>query len=220
MAGFEVTPPSPSSTTRRLSSPPAIRLRRMKSSQTDCPYCRNDATGFWTVEEVLGVPIPSSPCQLCLRGGHHVARVEAELLLQVLEGGRGAEGPHADDPAGEARVAVPAEGRALLDADPGGDRGGKDAVLVLPRLAVEQLPGWHADDTAPDAVGRELLVGGQAERDLAARGEEQDFGRAAGGVREDIGSLGEARGGPVLRPVDGGEGLTGQDQAHGLVAEL
>ena len=115
---------------------------------------------------------------------------------------------------------MPAKGRALLDTDPGGDRGEKDAVLVLLRLAVEQLPGRHADDTAPDAVGGELLVGGHAQRDLAPRREEEHFGSAAGGIRENVGSLREARGGPVLRPVDGGEGLTGQDQAHRLVAKL
>src|SRR5438876_231237 len=117
MAGFEVTPPSPSSATRCLSSPPAIRLRRMKSSHTDCPY-------------------------------------------------------------------------------------------------------WRSDATAPDAVGGELLVGGHTQRHLAPGREEEHFGSAAGGIREDVGSLREARGGPVLRPIDGGEGLTGQDQAHGLVAEL
>jgi hypothetical protein len=49
-------------------------------------------------------------------------------------------------------------------------------------------------------------VGGHAERDLAPRGEEQQhLGSAAGGVREDVGSLREARGCPVLRPVERGD---------------
>src|SRR4051812_42301696 len=51
IAGFDVTPPRPSSSTRRLSSPPAIGLRRMKSSQTDWPYCLRAATGFATAAE-------------------------------------------------------------------------------------------------------------------------------------------------------------------------
>src|SRR5438445_8665861 len=60
MAGLEVTPPRPSSSTRRLSSPPEMRVRRMKSSQTDWPYCLSAATGLWTAEErVLEVPITS-----------------------------------------------------------------------------------------------------------------------------------------------------------------
>src|SRR4029078_3071970 len=51
MAGFAVKPPRPSSATRRLSSPPTIRLRRMKSSHTDWPYCLRAATGFVTAAE-------------------------------------------------------------------------------------------------------------------------------------------------------------------------
>src|SRR6476659_7135735 len=50
IAGFDVTPPKSSSSTSRFSSPPAIRLRRMKSSQTDWPYCRSTVTGFWIAE--------------------------------------------------------------------------------------------------------------------------------------------------------------------------
>src|SRR5262245_14687481 len=51
IAGFDVTPPRPSSSTRRVSSPPAMRLRRMKSSHTDWPYCLSAATGFATAAE-------------------------------------------------------------------------------------------------------------------------------------------------------------------------
>src|SRR5262249_34589005 len=133
MAGFEVTPPRPSSSTRRLSSPPEMRVRRMKSSQTDWPYCRRAATGLWTAEvRVLEVPITSPSCgregsrgyryrlsrartlasrrawrspaasraapftsglraaELLPGGSHDVLRVEAELLLQLLERSGGA----------------------------------------------------------------------------------------------------------------------------------
>src|SRR5258706_15813315 len=57
MAGLDVTPPRPSSSTRRDSSPPAMRLRRMKSSQTDWPCCRRAATGLCTAEE-RGFEVP------------------------------------------------------------------------------------------------------------------------------------------------------------------
>ena len=46
--GFEVTPVTPSSSTSRARSPPEIMLRRMKSSQIDCPHRCNAAIGFST----------------------------------------------------------------------------------------------------------------------------------------------------------------------------
>src|SRR6266536_6406145 len=60
IAGLEVTPPRPSSSTIRLSSPPTRMLRRMKSSHTDCPYCCSDASGFEAAAvRTVKVPIPS-----------------------------------------------------------------------------------------------------------------------------------------------------------------
>src|SRR5689334_16539412 len=55
MAGFDVTPPSASSSTSFLSPPLAIRLRRMKSSHTDWPWSRIAASLF--AVSVLGVVV-------------------------------------------------------------------------------------------------------------------------------------------------------------------
>src|SRR5271168_3185914 len=46
MEGFEVTPRRPSSSISLLSSPVVIRLRRMKSSQTDWPKPIKAFSGF------------------------------------------------------------------------------------------------------------------------------------------------------------------------------
>src|SRR3954470_449812 len=72
---------------------------------------------------------------------------EPELPLQVLEGRGGAERVHADHPALAADVAVPPEDGRLLDADAGRDVRRNHLVAVLTWLALEQVPGRHADDT-------------------------------------------------------------------------
>src|SRR5262245_31174011 len=82
MAGFDVTPPRPSSSTRRLSSPPAIRLRRMKSSQTDWPYCLRAATGFATAVESEGDWLMA------------ILRLRRRLAVALLERGDLGEAPH------------------------------------------------------------------------------------------------------------------------------
>src|SRR5437773_4829238 len=99
MAGLEVTPPSPSSSTRRASSPPAMRLRRMKSSQTDWPYCRSAATGLCTAEgREFEVPIDVSPSRAGAR--LTVARLQRLDLAQAAHvpllaaEARGHEGAH------------------------------------------------------------------------------------------------------------------------------
>src|SRR6266545_852751 len=60
MAGLDVTPPRPSASTMRWSSPPVMRLARMKSSHTDWPYVCREASGFAAADErTLEVPITS-----------------------------------------------------------------------------------------------------------------------------------------------------------------
>src|SRR5580704_7767950 len=102
-----------------------MRLRRMKSSQTDCPYSRRAAIGL-AVAEGRGVSVMvglrgqrAHRCaELSGDGGDDLVGLEAELLLQFLEGRRGAERVHAHDLARQADVAGPPERRGLLDGDP------------------------------------------------------------------------------------------------------
>src|SRR5262245_39951755 len=82
IAGFDVTPPRPSSSTRRLSSPPAIRLRRMKSSHTDWPYCLRAATGLATAAVSEGDWLMA------------ILRSRRRLAVALLERGDLGEAPH------------------------------------------------------------------------------------------------------------------------------
>ena len=51
-------------------------------------------------------------------------------------------------------------------------------VAIGPLLAVEELPAGQADDTGADAVGDQLLVGLDGQRDLAAGGDQDHLGIA------------------------------------------
>src|SRR5262245_50709613 len=97
IAGFDVTPPRPSSSTRRVSSPPAIRLRRMKSSHTDWPYCLRAATGFATAagseEEWLMEMLRSRRClAVALLERRHLGEAPRVPLLGSVA--RADEGAH------------------------------------------------------------------------------------------------------------------------------
>ena len=87
----------------------------------------------------------------------------------------------------------PAEGGALLDDDAGGDRGREDGVAVLGGLPVEQLHRRHGHDAGVDAVGGELLVGGDGQADFGAGGDQDDLGGGVGVAGEDVGAAGDAR---------------------------
>src|SRR5271165_6377382 len=56
IAGLEVTPPRPSCCTMRASSPVVRRLRRILSSQTDCPSCASSTSRFSTRVEGIMKP--------------------------------------------------------------------------------------------------------------------------------------------------------------------
>src|SRR3954451_7814880 len=62
MLGFDVSPLTPSSRTRRSRPPPAMRLRLRKSSHTLCPTSRRHINGFIVHRPVaVRVVEPSSP---------------------------------------------------------------------------------------------------------------------------------------------------------------
>src|SRR2546428_733782 len=99
MAGFEVTPPRASSPTRRFSSPPAMRLRRMKSSHTDWPYWRREATGLATAagrkDGLLMTPSPRNDdgrLAVAALQGDDLGEAPRVALLARVAGGH--EGPH------------------------------------------------------------------------------------------------------------------------------
>src|SRR5215472_10396025 len=79
-------------------------------------------------------------------------RLESIFSQQLLERGRCAKCLHADDAAGPADVAFPAEGRGLLHGDARGYVGRQHAVLVRLRLMLENIPRRHGDHARADAL--------------------------------------------------------------------
>src|SRR5580658_6498427 len=133
--------------------------------------------------------------QHLLRRGDDSFRLEPEFLLQLLERSGAAEGLHTDDLAGGPDIAVPTQGRSLLDCDTSGNPGRQDAVAIRLRLMLEDVPGRHGDHARANSLGQQRLVRIDDERNLAARGNQDDLGRAIRRVRHDIGAAGNAGGG-------------------------
>src|SRR5512138_3539624 len=77
MAGFVVSPPSPSSTTKRASSPDAMIPRRRLSYQMLCPYRSSSRSRFATV---------GPPLEARLERAH--LRDAARVTLLAVEAGR------------------------------------------------------------------------------------------------------------------------------------
>src|SRR5258708_16911521 len=114
--------------------------------------------------------------------------LKAELTLQLLERRRGAKRLHPDDLASGTDIAVPPQHRSLLDSDARLHLGRKHALPIGLWLMLENIPGRHGDDTGMDPLGRQRFMRVDDQGDLAARGNEDDLGRTARGVRHDIGA--------------------------------
>src|SRR5262249_39882967 len=150
----------------------------------------------------------------------HALRREAELLDELFERRRGAERVHADALAVRSHVPAPAERRWLLDRDARADRRLQDGVAVLLWLAIEQLEARHADDPGRHAFLHELLVGVDAQAQLAAGREQQHLGLAARRVREHVRTARDARCGRVAGAIERGQRLAAEDHHHRLVPQL
>src|SRR5262245_6335803 len=142
---------------------------------------------------------------------------EAELLLQLLQRRRGAEGVHADALAVRADVAAPSERRRLLHRDARGHRRRQHRVAILDGLPLEELETRHAHDASTHAVLRELLVRRDAERHLAAGAQEQDLGQSTRAVGEHVGAAREPGGWRVARAIERRQRLAAEHQHDGIV---
>src|SRR6516164_1393228 len=96
------------------------------SSQRLCPRSWRISVAFTVVHPRSRPAVAASAprlSRLSLGGGghaiardlHHLVRGKAELGGELLQGRRGTEGVHPDDGAAVTDVAVPAQGRGLLD---------------------------------------------------------------------------------------------------------
>src|SRR4051812_22653162 len=160
-----------------------------------------------------------APLELLLGGCHDARGLETELFLQFLQGGRRAEGLHADHVAARTNITLPSQCRALFDGNPRGNGRREYFFAVRGGLAIEQLPGRHADNPAPDPLVRQCLVSSNTERDLAARGDEQDFRTAARRICQHVGTLRQSRRGREPRTVQRRQWLAREHERHRLVAK-
>src|ERR1700722_13605976 len=78
-------------------------------------------------------------------GSHHCLRVDVELLVDVGDLSRSAEGVHADEAAFEADVAFPAKFDGRFHRDPRASRT-KDRLLVGGVLLLEEQAARHGDN--------------------------------------------------------------------------
>ena len=160
------------------------------------------------------------PGDLFLGDRHDMVRRKAEFCEQTLERRRGAERVHADDGAPPPHIACPAERRRLLHRDARRNRVRKHLLAIGLVLLLEQLPGWHADDARRDALRRKLFGGGDAERNLAARADQDHLRWRTAEVGQYIGAARNTRGGSEAAAVKRRQRLPAQDQAGGLMLQL
>ena len=125
--------------------------------------------------------------------GHPVGG-EAELGQQLLERCRGAEGVHPDDRPAVPHVAVPAEGRRLLDGHPRLHRGRQHRVAVL--------RGWRSNSSqhgmlttrTPMPSAGSSLAGRHRQLDLRPGGQQDDVRGRPRRLRQHVGAPGHTRG--------------------------
>src|SRR5215831_18181477 len=74
------------------------------------------------------------------RDGHDALRFEAEFVLKLLERRRSSERLHTNDAASSTNISLPAKGRGLLDRNARLYIRRQDAVAILLRLMLEDVP--------------------------------------------------------------------------------
>src|SRR5262245_56168264 len=80
---------------------------------------------------------------LLLCCGYYLVRFKAKFLLKFFQRRRRSEGMHADHSTGRADVAFPAKRRGLFDCDSRRHIRRQDAVSVILRLMLEDIPRGH-----------------------------------------------------------------------------
>ena len=86
-------------------------------------------------------------------------------------------------------------------------------------MLLEQFPGGHAHHAGVRAITLHLLVGCNAERDLAPTGQQQHIGSSTG-IGEHVGALRRAGSRCVLRAIQRRQRLPRQDQQRRLMPQL
>ncbi len=126
-----------------------------------------------------------------LRGGRDCLGGDPELRVDTLVVGRRAVVLERHDPTGVADDVAPALSYGCLNADPGPDIAWEHAVAVRVVLLVEPLAARHRHDAGPMpslASSSRALT----ELHLGAGADEDDVGRTAVGVDQDVAAQGDA----------------------------
>src|SRR5258708_39692687 len=147
-------------------------------------------------------------------------RIEAELLMELFEGGRRPERLHADDAARVADVALPSQRRGLLDSDAGFDPRRQNALPVFARLVLEDVPRWHRDHARANPLRDEPLMDLNDETDFTPRGDKDHLGISVWSVGEHVGAARHARGRRILAAIERRQRLAREREQGWLMAEL
>src|SRR4051812_3335619 len=152
--------------------------------------------------------------QKLLRRLDHFLNGDAEMLI---DGGRRSRSAEAVDAENYPVVTDPAVPRHRVRGFHGNAFHAlrQHAVAVGLVLGGEQLMTRHAHRARPNAVGLELLLGVENERNLGAAGHENDLGCAARSIGEHISAFVESSRRGVLRAIDERELLPRQHESDG-----
>src|SRR5215218_5022481 len=182
IAGFEVTPRSDSSRSRRSSSPLVMRLRRIWSSHTLVPAAVSAASLSLSPAPTLIRKLLSGASGYSLHHGscplRDLLRRESEVLVERGLRGRGPEGRHPDRLAVVPDPGAPAERGGRLHRNARAHVGRQHAVPVVLVLLGEAVEARSGDHAGSDAVLLEQLRGAHADVHLGA-GPDQDQVRLA-----------------------------------------
>src|SRR5271165_2577060 len=96
----------------------------------------------------------------------------------------------------------------------------QDAVPILSRLVLEEIPGGHRDHTRADALGEQLVVGFHDQTYFAARSDKDQFRVSARDVSEHVRTSREAAGRGIFASVQSRQRLTRKRQHGRLVTQL
>src|ERR1700740_2198405 len=120
----------------------------------------------------LSSPLRLALRNLLLRSSDNIFHAEAELLQQLLKGCRGSKRFNTNVAPLATGVFAPAKIGCLFHRHSGLHVSRQNRLSVASVLVVEQFPRRHTNDTRPHALLAQLLIGLQAECNLAARADE------------------------------------------------
>src|SRR5262249_35520662 len=131
----------------------------------------------------------------------NMLRRKPEFFLQDLQGSRRSERRHADDGPGSANVMGPSECRSLFDRYASHHCRWQHMVAIPLVLLLKQFPRGHAHDPSLNALGLQLLIRGDTERDFTAGSDQDHIWSSIRVIGQNIGPLSQARRRCIFAPI-------------------